>query len=79
MVPEDEEKIAFIIDHGFFCYRVMLFGLKNVGATYQLLVNKIFKNQIDCNIEVYVNDMLVKSRATPDHIADLQEIFDILH
>ena len=42
-------------------------------------MNKIFKDQIDRNIKVYVDDMLVKSRATPDHIANLQETFDIVH
>lgn len=43
MVPKNEEKTAFIIDHGLFCYRVMPFELKNASATYQRLVNKIFK------------------------------------
>ena len=43
MAPEDEEKTTFITDHGLYCYRVMPFSLKNVGATYQRLVNKIFK------------------------------------
>ncbi|XP_073111721.1 uncharacterized protein [Elaeis guineensis] len=41
--------------------KVMLFGLKNTRATYQLLVNKVFKDQIDCNMEVYVTDILIKS------------------
>lgn len=44
MVPKDEEKIAFIIDRDFFYYKVILFDLKNVGATYRYLVNKIFKD-----------------------------------
>lgn len=56
----------------------MPFGLKNAGATYQRLVNKIFKDQIGLNMEVYVDDMLVKSRAMPDHIADLRETFNTL-
>ena len=43
MVPEDEEKTAFITNRGLYCYRVMPFGLKNAGVTYQRLVNKIFK------------------------------------
>ena len=68
---EDEEKTAFITDRGLFCYKVMLFGLKNTGAIYQWLVNKIFKDQLSHNIEAYVDDMLVKSRAALDHVADL--------
>ena len=71
MAPEDEEKIIFITDCGFFFYRMMPFGLKNIEATYKQLVDRIFKDQLDCNIEAYVDDMLVKSRATSDHIADL--------
>ena len=54
MASEDEEKIAFITNHGLYCYRVMPFSLKNTGATYQRLVNKIFKEQIGRNMEVYV-------------------------
>ena len=52
MAPEDEEKTAFITNHGLYCYRVMPFSLKNAGVTYQRLVNKIFKEQIDRNMEV---------------------------
>ncbi|XP_074343050.1 uncharacterized protein LOC141705215 [Apium graveolens] len=56
----------------------MPFGLINVGATYQRLVNKIFKGQIGKTVEVYVDDMLVKSKKAEDHIADLAEMFQIL-
>jgi hypothetical protein len=58
---EDQEKTAFITDRGLYCYKVMPFGLKNTGATYQRLVNKLFQAQIGRNVEVYVDDMLVKS------------------
>ena len=61
MVPEDKEYIAFITNKGIYCYKVMPFSLKNVRATYQQLVNKIFKIQIGQNMKVYVDDMLVKS------------------
>lgn len=44
MTLEDEENIAFMIDKGIYCYKVIPFSLKNVGATYQQLVNKIFKD-----------------------------------
>ena len=57
---------------------MMLFGLKNAGATYQRLMNKMFTHQIGRNIQVYVNDMLVKSLRENDHLNDLQETFDTL-
>ncbi|XP_073109497.1 uncharacterized protein [Elaeis guineensis] len=78
MAPKDEEKIIFIIDHGLYCYRMMSFDLKNVGATYQRLVDKILKYQLDRNMEAYVDDKLVKSRVALNHIADLRETFDTL-
>ncbi|XP_027155637.1 uncharacterized protein LOC113756010 [Coffea eugenioides] len=75
---EDQEKTSFIIEKGTYCYVTMPFGLKNAGATYQRLVNKLFKDQIGRNMEVYVDDMLVKSRTQEQFIADLREIFDVL-
>ena len=68
MTSEDKEKTSFFTERGSYCYKVMPFGLKNVGATYQRLVNKLLKQQIWRNMEVYVDDMLVKSQATLDHI-----------
>ena len=56
----------------------MPFGLKNVGVTYQRLVNKMFNNQIGRNMEVYVDDMLVKSKEELTYLDDLKETFDIL-
>lgn len=58
----DEENISFIIDWGTYCCKIMPFGLKNAVAMYQMLVNKIFREQIGWNMEVYVGDMLVKSQ-----------------
>ena len=55
------------------------FGLKNAGATYQRLMYKIFAHQIGRNVQVYVDDMLVKSRSEEDHLDDLRETFDTLH
>ena len=57
----------------------MPFGLKNVGATYQRLMNKMFAQQIGRNVQVYVDDMLVKSRRKEDHLEDLKETFKTLH
>lgn len=75
---EDKENTTFIINHDLFYYRVMLFGLKNVGAIYQCLVNKIFRVQIMWNMEVYVNDMLIKSKEARTNINDLKKAFTIL-
>jgi hypothetical protein len=74
----DQEKTSFITDRGLYCYKMMPFGLKNAGATYQMLVNKMFRDQIGRNVEVYVDDMLVKSIRTASHIADLRETFETL-
>ena len=56
----------------------MPFGLKNVGATYQRLMNKMFAHQIGRNVQVYVDDMLLKSLRENDHLSNLQESFDTL-
>ena len=78
MSPEDEDKTSFMIDRSLHCYKIMPFGLKNVGATYQCLVNKGFSDLIGRTKEVYVNDMLVKSLKKDDHVSDLCEIFVLL-
>ncbi|XP_072066956.1 uncharacterized protein [Arachis hypogaea] len=78
MHKTDQDKTAFITDNGNFCYKVMPFGLKNAGATYQRLMDKIFTNQIGRNIEVFVDDMVAKSKDTSKHIEDLTEIFQQL-
>ena len=75
MAKEDQEKTAFITSQGLYCYKVMPFGLKNAGATYQRLVNKMFSQQIGRNMEVYVDDMLVKSKGELAHLDDLKETF----
>ena len=56
----------------------MPFGLKNAGATYQRLMNRMFAPQIGRNVQVYVDDMLMKSRREEDHLKDLKETFDTL-
>ena len=60
MSPTDEEKSAFITPHGLYCYKVMSFGLKNDGVTFQRLMTKIFKPLIGCSVEVYIDDIVVK-------------------
>ncbi|XP_072072043.1 uncharacterized protein [Arachis hypogaea] len=76
MHPEDQSKTAFITEHGNFCYRVMPFGLKNAGATYQRLMDKVFHHQIGRNMEIYVGDMVAKTTHEKSHCDDLQEIFE---
>ena len=61
MDPEDQEKTSFVTGQGTYCYRVMPFRLKNAGATYQRLVNRMFQKKIGASMEVYIDDMLVKS------------------
>ncbi|KAL5550984.1 hypothetical protein UlMin_001160 [Ulmus minor] len=78
MHEEDQEHTAFLTNHGLYCYKVMPFGLKNAGATYQRLVNKMFKDQIGKTMEVYMDDMLVKSLKAEEHIQNLKETFEIL-
>ena len=63
---------------GIYCYKVMPFGLKNAGSTYQRLVNMMFADQIGRTMEVYIDDMLVKSLEAEDHISHLQQAFSTL-
>ncbi|KAL0430947.1 UNVERIFIED_CONTAM: Transposon Ty3-I Gag-Pol polyprotein [Sesamum radiatum] len=78
LAPEDQEKTSFVTELGTYCYTVLPFGLKNAGATYQRLVNTMFQKQIGKNMEVYIDDMLVKSQEKEHHINDLAECFEIL-
>ena len=68
MFPRDEEHTAFITNRGLYCYRVMPLGLKNSGATYQRLVNKIFTELLGVSMEFYIDGILVKSAAVRDHV-----------
>ena len=67
MQPPDTEKTTFITPHGLYCYNVMSFGQKNVGATYQRMVTRVFRSLIGKSMEVYIDDMLIKSKESPDH------------
>nr|KYP32059.1 Gypsy retrotransposon integrase-like protein 1 [Cajanus cajan] len=68
MYPPDEVHTSFITDHANYYYRVMPFGLKNAGTTYQRLMDKVFHQQIGRNMEVYVDDMVVKTTSATDHV-----------
>nr|KYP44258.1 Retrovirus-related Pol polyprotein from transposon 17.6 [Cajanus cajan] len=70
----DEEYTDFITEQANYCYHVMPFGLKNAGATYQRLMDKVFSEQIGRNLEVYVDDMVIKTKSATNHVRDLEEI-----
>ena len=76
MASEDMEKTAFITGWGTYYYRVMPFGLKNVGATYQRASTTLFHDMMHRDVEVYVDDMIVKSQNRADHLAALHRFFD---
>ncbi|GKC97208.1 reverse transcriptase domain-containing protein [Tanacetum coccineum] len=78
MAKEDEEKTAFITSQGIFCYTKMPFGLRNARATYQRLVDKAFHKQIRRNLEVYVDDLVIKSRTEDKIVRDIEETFKTL-
>ncbi|KAL0421433.1 UNVERIFIED_CONTAM: hypothetical protein Slati_3166200 [Sesamum latifolium] len=78
LAPKDHKRVSFITSDGTFCYVAMLFGLKNAGATYQRLMDKIFRPQLGRNMEVYVDDMLVKSKEAHHYVEDLEETFAVL-
>ena len=75
---EDQEKIAFLTPTGNYHYKVMPFELKNVGSTYQRMMTRMFESQLGKNIEMYIDDMVVKSKVESEHIGDLGNIFEIL-
>jgi hypothetical protein len=75
---EDEGKIAFIMPYGVFFYRVMPFGLKNAGATYQRMMQNCLGRQIGRNIQVYIDDVIITTREGESLITDLRETFDNL-
>ena len=78
MDPNDQENTSFITGQGTYCYHVMPFGLKNAGATYQRLANRMFQKQIGTSMEVYIDDMLVILVKAELHIAHLVESFQVL-
>ncbi|GKU94690.1 hypothetical protein SLEP1_g8144 [Rubroshorea leprosula] len=78
MAPEDEEKTLFYAGDEIYCYVMMPFGLKNVGVTYQKMVTIVFRAQIGRNLEVYVDDIVVKSLKAEDHLTNLEETFNNL-
>ena len=78
IVEDNQEKTSFVTSQRLYCYKVMSFGLKNTGATYQRLVNRMFFHQIGRNVEVYIDNMLVKRKDEANHLVDLKETFSTL-
>ncbi|GAU33272.1 hypothetical protein TSUD_279460 [Trifolium subterraneum] len=76
MAVADRTKMAFMTESGNYYYNVMPFGLKNAGATYQRMMNKVFRGEIRDMLEVYMDDMIVKSYEEVDHTIHLQKVFE---
>ena len=78
MVPKEMEKTTFVTIWGTFCYKVIPFRLKNVGATYQRAMVTLFHDMMHKEIEVYVDDMIAKSQGEDDHVINLRKLFERL-
>ena len=75
---EDQEKTAFVTPIGNYYYKVMPFRWKNTRSTYQRMMTRMFEPQLGKNIEVYVDNMVVKSKLEFEHVNDLGNIVEIL-
>ena len=78
MDEKDAKKTAFTTPWGTYCYRVMPFGLKNAGATYMRAMTTIFHDMMHKEVEVYADDVIIKSRTQIDHVRDLRHFFERL-
>nr|GEW66874.1 reverse transcriptase domain-containing protein [Tanacetum cinerariifolium] len=78
LTEANKENTAFHTGHGVYCYTKMPFGLKNIGATYQRLMDKAFEGQVGRNIEVYVDNLVVKSHTEAEMVRDIEETFRTL-
>ncbi|CAL8153331.1 unnamed protein product [Prunus armeniaca] len=76
MSSEDKELTAFRTPKGIYCYKMMPFGLKNAGATYQRAMQKIFGDMLHKNVECYIDDLVIKSKRREDHLKDLRMVFN---
>lgn len=78
MYPLDSEKTTFITHNGIYCYNVIPFGLKNAEAIYQRMVSWVFEPLIESAMEVYVDNMFVKSKERIEHMQYLDEAFHLI-
>jgi len=75
MHPRDEYKTTFMTELSSYCYKVMPLGLKNAGATYQRLMDRVLASMIGRNVQAYVDDMVATSQQRGQHVVDLEELF----
>ena len=75
---DNQERTAFVTPIGNYHYKVMHFGLKNTRVIYQRMMTRMFRPQLGKSIEIYIDDMVVKSKLKSKHINDLGNIFEIL-
>ena len=78
LASDDQEKTAFVTLIGNYHYKVMPFELKNAGSTYQRMMMRMFEPQLGKSIEIYIDNMVVKSKALFKHVGNLGNIFEIL-
>ena len=78
MHHRDESKTAFMMEMSCYCYKAMPFGLKNAGATYQRLMDRVLAPMLGWNVQAYVDDMVVTSQQKEQHVADLEELFTMI-
>ena len=78
MASEDMEKTSFITPWGTYCYKIMPFGLKNAGATYQRAATTLLHDLIHKEVEVYVDGIIVKSKVREGHMPALRKFFEII-
>ena len=78
LAADDQEKTAFITPIGNYHYKVMPFSLKNAESTYQRMMTRMFESQLGKSIEVYIDDIVVKSKVVSEHMRDFGDIFEIL-
>ena len=78
LATEDQENTTFISPDANYHYTMMPFGLKNAGATYQRMMTRMFRDKIGWTVEVYIDDMVVKSKWEAQHIEDLKGVFEVL-
>ena len=78
LAVDDQENTKFVTPIGNYHYKVMSFGLKNAGSIYHKMMTKMFESLLGKNIEIYIDDMVVKSKVVSEHLEDLRIIFEIL-
>jgi len=75
MHPRDESKTAYMTETCSYCFKVIPFGLKNAGGTYQRLMDKVLAPMLGRNVYAYVDDMVVASQGRTQHVTELEELF----